>query len=149
MDTNLIVINKEMNDIAEKVIMKIKNRTSMFTTDNSDYRVIRMMLSVLKYEYVCTCDLPKYEAFIHDLLSTMCIRAEGKDFRYKINDINKIMTKLPYMSVFGIQDALICMTSTIALYEIVIDECTNFKAHQNSLKKENQINNDDNNDIFY
>ena len=151
MNENLIIMDKNLYNFSTQLINKFSQCLD-FQTNNSDYRVIRILLTVLKYEYDCSCDLEKYRAFIYDLLGIMAKNADANNFKYKIKNIDDIMVKLPYMSTRGIQSALISMASVIAMYEMVFDEYILFIEPQqqaNKMNIEDEDNSDDDDDALY
>ena len=133
MTENLIMMSDVVVPYAKTVTEKAEDYICKYNSDNSVYRTLRVMLSVLKYEYTCACDEEEYESFICDLLGTMSSNADKNNFNTEINVID-IMKQLPYMSIGGLQITIMEAANNIALFELVIDEYINYN-YQTKLDK--------------
>lgn len=123
MDKNvLFLVNTTSVDFAKKLVEKA-DEYGIFDADHSVTRTFRLLISELKREYTFYGEMYKYEAFIADLLGTMLSNADKGIYKNEM-DVSDIMTKLPFMSIIGIQKVIMQNSDNIALFELVYDEYT-------------------------
>lgn len=133
MNENVFLVSPVTESYVKNVIEKSEGYIQNYQTDNSVYRTVKVLLSVLKYEYECCCGMTNYDNFICDLLGMMAKHADKEVYTAEL-DTRNIMAELPHMTVNGIQLVLMQISTNIALYELLHDEYTNFK-YQNALAK--------------
>ena len=116
----LFLVNSDAIEFAKKISDKADGY-GVYDADSSVIRTMRILINALRYEYDSYNELYKYNSFITDLLGTMLANADKCIYKNEM-DVSNIMAKLPFMSILGIQKAIMNNSDNIAVFELVYNE---------------------------
>lgn len=123
MDSNLLILDKEMYTAAKDVVKKSRRIILNYYDERSESNIVYMLLSLLKHEYVDILQMPKlYKEFISELINMMGHASIEDNIGKKVMNLNDIIQKAPYMTTKGIQSNIVKFIDTVALHELLIEE---------------------------